>query len=233
MSVTALTAELGVSEATIRRDLVGLDDKGALRRTHGGARRLTLRGVEPPFSARAVSAPGVKARIAAAAIDLLAENESIVLDSGTTCLEVAKRLSEKASTVMPLSLPSLAALSGFPQVTLSLCAGSVRPNELSVVGPLAIETIERFRFDTAIISGCGFSLSDGLTAYDVDDAAVKGAAIRSSSRAILLCDEAKWGELTFVRAAATKAFTTIITDHQLTADEARIAADLEVDVITV
>ena len=72
------------------------------------------------------------------------------------------------------------------------------------MAPLAIETIDRFRFDTAIISGCGFSLRDGLTAYDMDDAAVKGAAIRSSSRAILLCDEAKWGEQTFVRAAATK-----------------------------
>lgn len=109
----------------------------------------------------------------------------------------------------------------------------MRPHELAIVGSLAVETINRFRIDTAIISGCGFSLQDGLTAYDVDDAAVKAAAIRNSSRAILLCDDSKWGESTFAWACPTTVFTTIITDHQFTPDKARIVADLEVDVITI
>lgn len=233
IAVPTLASLLDTSEATIRRDLVKLDELGLLRRTHGGARRVSLRGAEPAFYMRRAVAAEAKERMAEVAVGLIGDGEAVILDSGTSCYEVAKRLGSKEAMVMPLSLRALHALAAFPAVTLSVCAGSVRPQEQSLVGPLAVETIDRFRFDTAIISGCGFSLEGGLTAYDVDDAAVKSAAIRNASRVILLCDDTKWGEHTFAWTAPTKSLSTIITDHRMTPAEGRIAADLGVEVLSI
>jgi DeoR/GlpR family transcriptional regulator of sugar metabolism len=233
VSVADLVDQLGVSEATVRRDLVRLDTEGALRRTHGGARRITLRGVATPFFARSAVNQDAKVRIAATAAGMLTSGESVILDSGTTCLEVAQQMHVSDLHVMPLSLRSAAVLGEMPNVRLTMCGGDIRPHELSHTGALAVSSIAKVRFDTAIMSCCGFSFREGVTSYDAEDAAVKAAAIRYSGRAILLCDESKWGETTFGWAADASDFTTIITDHTPTDAERAEADEHGVEVITV
>lgn len=232
VSVAELVDELGASEATVRRDLVQLDTDGALRRTHGGARRLSLRGVTTPFAARTSVAPDAKSRIAAAAAAMLAPHESVILDGGTTCLEVAHRLRDPSLHVVPLSLRGATVL-GDAGIHLTVCGGDIRPDELSFTGASAVNSIARLRLDTALISCCGFSFAEGVTSYDAEDAAVKAAAVRYSGRVILLCDETKWGRTAFGWLADAAELTTIVTDHVLTADERASAAEAGVEVVVV
>lgn len=232
VSVAELVDRLGASEATVRRDLVQLDKEGVLRRTHGGARRLSLRGVTTPFAARTSVNPEAKRRIAAAAAAMLAPSESVVLDGGTTCLEVARRLQDPSLRVVPLSLRAATVL-GDAGVPITVCGGDIRPDELSATGAQALNSITTMRFDTAVISCCGFSFPEGVTSYDAEDAAIKTAAIRYSGRVVLLCDETKWGRTTFGWVADADALTTVITDHVLSPDEQVRAAELGLEVITV
>lgn len=230
--VADLVEELGASEATVRRDLVQLDKQGALRRTHGGARRLLLRGVTTPFAARALVNAEGKARIAAAAAAMLAHGESVVLDGGTTCLAVAHRLRDPSLRVVPLSLRAATAL-GDAGIQITMCGGDVRPDELSATGARALSSLSTMRFDTAVVSCRGFTLSEGVTSYDGEDAAMKAAVIRHSARVLLLCDETKWGKTAFGWVADARDLATVVTDHVLTHDEQEVVAELGVEVVTV
>src|ERR1700759_73353 len=97
-TVPQLAELTGASEMTIRRDLDVLAAQGVLERVRGGARTLLLRGEEPPFAVRAHEAVEAKRRIAAEVSALIADGETVVLDSGTTCLEVARVLHQRAVT---------------------------------------------------------------------------------------------------------------------------------------
>jgi DeoR/GlpR family transcriptional regulator of sugar metabolism len=207
---------------TIRRDLETLADQGVLERYRGGARSLLLRGEEPPFALRAQDDVEAKRRIAAAVAGMIADGESVLLDSGTTCLEVAHALRERRLTVMPLSLHAANALVGAPQLTLLLPGGAPRPGELALTGPLTEASLAALRFDTAVLGCCGLTAADGLTAYDLADAAVKRAAIASARRVIAVAEAAKLSRTALAVVAPAAALHAVVTD--LTAPEAESAA---------
>ncbi|MFC8451245.1 DeoR/GlpR family DNA-binding transcription regulator [Kitasatospora sp. NPDC057223] len=221
-SVAELAALTGASEMTVRRDLETLADQGVLERYRGGARSLLLRGEEPPFALRAQDDVEAKRRIAAAVAGMIADGESVVLDSGTTCLEVAHALRERRLTVMPLSLHAANALVGAPQLTLLLPGGAPRPGELALTGPLTEASLAALRFDTAVLGCCGLTAADGLTAYDLADAAVKRAAIASARRVIAVAEAAKLSRTALAVVAPAAALHAVVTD--LAAPEAESAA---------
>ncbi|MFD7500388.1 DeoR/GlpR family DNA-binding transcription regulator [Streptomyces sp. NPDC059850] len=225
--VAELAALTGASEMTIRRDLETLAAQGVLERYRGGARSLLLRGEEPPFALRAHEGLDAKRRIAEEVAGLIADGESVVLDSGTTCLEVARvlELEHRRLTVMPLSLHAVNALTGAPQVTLLVPGGRPRPGELALTGPLTQASLAALRFDTAVIGCCGLNAADGLTAYDMDDAAVKRAAIASSRRVIAVAEAAKLARTALAFVAAASALDAVITDGSAADDHTdRLAA---------
>jgi DeoR family fructose operon transcriptional repressor len=219
-TVPELAALAGTSEMTIRRDLDALAAQGALERFRGGARTLLLRGQEPPFALRAHEAADAKHRIAAQAAALITDGEAILLDSGTTCLQVARLLHGRHLTIMPLSLQSIHALSDAPApTTLLLPGGRPRPGEGALTGPLTLASLAALRFDTAIIGCCGLSATDGLTAYDLDDAAVKKAIITSARRVIAATDGSKLGRTAHAHVGPSTLLHTLITDATAPTDE--------------
>lgn len=232
-SVAELAELTGASEMTIRRDLEALADQGVLERYRGGARSLLLRGQEPPFALRAREGLEAKRRIAAEAAAMLSEGESVVLDSGTTCLEVARALRHRRLTVMPLSLHAANALVGAPDLRVLLPGGEPRPGELALTGPLAEASLAALRFDTAIIGCCGLSAPDGLTAYDLADAAVKRAAIASSRRVIAVADAGKLSRAALAVVGPASALHTVVTDRSAPAEETAALSDLGVTVLRV
>nr|WSZ96550.1 DeoR/GlpR family DNA-binding transcription regulator [Streptomyces sp. NBC_00857] len=219
-TVQQLAELTGTSEMTVRRDLDALAVQGVLARVRGGARSLLLRGEEPPFALRAHEAVDAKRRIAAEISALVADGESVLLDSGTTCLEVARLLRERPVTVMPLSLQAIHALSD-PPGTASLMVPGGRPRNIegALTGPLALASLAALRFDTAIIGCCGLSAAEGLTAYDLDDAAVKKAAIASSRRTIVAADGSKLGHTAYAYVGPATLLHTLVTDTTAPADE--------------
>lgn len=223
LSVAELAERTGTSEMTVRRDLELLAEQGLLERYRGGARSVLLRGDEPPFALRASEGAEVKQRIAAAVAEMIADGEAIVIDAGTTCLAVAHALARRRLTVMPLSLHATNALVGAPQLRLLLPGGEPRPGELALTGPLAEASLATLRFDTAVIGCCGLTATNGLTAYDLADAAIKRAAIASAHRVIVVAEAAKLSRTALALVAPAAALHAVVT----TAD----APDEEVDAL--
>ncbi|MEV7217860.1 DeoR/GlpR family DNA-binding transcription regulator [Kitasatospora cineracea] len=230
-TVLELAELTGASEMTVRRDLDALSAQGVLERFRGGARTLLLRGEEPPFALRAREAVDAKRRIAAAISALIADGETVVLDSGTTCLELARLLRERPVTVMPLSLPAIHVLGDAPgPATLIVPGGQPRAAEGALTGPLTLASLSALRFDTAVVGCCALSAADGLTAYDLDDATVKKAATAAARRTAAAADGGKLGRTAFARAVPTDRIHTLVTDP--TAPAAELAA-LEAAGVTV
>lgn len=233
-TVQELAALTGASEMTIRRDLDVLAAQGVLERVRGGARTLLLRGEEPPFGLRAHEALDAKRRIAAEVSSLIADGETVLLDSGTTCLEVARLLRRRPVTVMALSLQAIHVLGEGPApVTLLVPGGQPRAAEGALTGPLTLTSLAALRFDTAVMGCCGLSAAEGLTAYDLDDAAVKKAALASSRRVVVASDGGKLGRTAHAHVGAATLLDTLVTDTSAPAEEVTALEDAGVVVKTV
>ena len=210
LGVGELAELTGTSEMTVRRDLEQLAEQGMLERYRGGARSLTLRGEAPPFALRLQESRDAKRRIAQAVADLIADGEAVVIDSGTTCLEVAHLLTKRRLTVMPLSLHTANALAGAPQLRLLIPGGEPRTDELALTGPLAEASLAALRFDTAVLGCCGLTAS-GMTTYDLADAAIKRAIIASAHRVIAVADPAKFSRTALAFVAPVATLTMVVT----------------------
>lgn len=228
VAVAELAEATGASEMTVRRDLDHLASRGVLRRVHGGAVPAAPSGIEPPFAARATMGIAAKRAIAAAAAELIRDGETIVLDSGTTALELARLLRGRPVTVMPLSLHAAGELADDPAVRLLLPGGEPRPGEQSLIGPLTCASLRALRFDVAVLSPCAFGLEPGLTAFDLGDAEVKRTALAVSARAIVLADGAKWGRAALAHVCPADRPDVVVTDPGAPEDQRAALADLGV-----
>ncbi|AGF60488.1 DeoR-family transcriptional regulator [Streptomyces hygroscopicus subsp. jinggangensis TL01] len=221
---TATVAELadltGASEMTVRRDLDHLAAQGVLERFRGGARTLLLRGDEPPFALRTHEAVDAKRRIAAEVASLITDGETVLLDSGTTCLEVARLLRGRQITVMPLSLQAIDVLGDAPEPTALLVPGGrPRAGEGALIGPLTLASLSALRFDTAVLGCCGLTDGDGMTAYDLNEAAVKKAVVASARRVIAAADGSKLGRTAHAYVGPSTLVDVLVTDATAPADE--------------
>ncbi|MGW2221294.1 DeoR/GlpR family DNA-binding transcription regulator [Nonomuraea sp. NPDC001684] len=230
VSVTELAERHGVSEMTIRRDLDELAQQGVVRRVRGGALSLLLRGEEPPFGVREREAVEAKRRIGVQVAALIADGEAVVLDGGTTVLEVARALAGRRLTVLPLALQAVSLLAAAPRVRLVLPGGEVRKGELNVTGPLAESSIAALRFDTAVIGCCGLSAEHGLTAHDLPEVAVKRAAIAAARRVIVACDSGKFSRTAFGAVCPISRLDVVVTDEGVPPEQrdALLAAGVDV-----
>lgn len=212
VDVAELAGELKTSEVTVRRDLDVLAEAGVLRRVHGGAVSLLMRGEELPFAMREVESLAAKTRIGAAAAALLRDGEAVVVDSGTTGLAVARALSGRRLTVMALSLPSANALTGNPATKVLIPGGSARFGEGSLVGAMTEASLRGLRFDTMVLTCCGYTVEGGVTAHDLQDAAVKRAALDSSNRTLLVAEGAKFARTALAVVCAFDRVDVVVTD---------------------
>ncbi|MEU5695607.1 DeoR/GlpR family DNA-binding transcription regulator [Actinosynnema sp. NPDC020468] len=218
VAVGALAELVGASEMTVRRDLDVLEREGLLRRVRGAAVGM-LSGEEIPFAARSRQRTDAKRRIGAAVADLLDDGETVVLDGGSTTLEVARRLVDRRLTVLPLSLHAADVLRAAEQVRLVLPGGDVRPGELVFVGPLTEHAFDVMRFDTLVLGSCGLSARDGVSAHDLAEGAVKKAAVAASARVVAAIDGAKFGRTAFGRVCPVEELDVLVTDVDAPADE--------------
>ncbi|NQE92100.1 DeoR/GlpR transcriptional regulator [Nocardia terpenica] len=230
VTVTELARALATSEVTIRRDLAELEQAGVLRRVRGGAVSALPRGEEMPYAMRELERVEAKARIAAAAAALIADGESVILDSGTTGSAAAQALSARRLTVIPLAVHAITVLAAAPRIQLLLPGGTVRPGESTLVGPMVEQNLAALRCDTMLLTCCGFSPRRGVTAYDLQDAAVKRAGMAAAARTVALLDSAKFARTALAVVCATSAIDIVVTDTDAPPDA---VAALEADGIEV
>lgn len=180
-----LVASLGVSEDTVRRDLRDLADQGLLRRVHGGA----LAAASPPisFAERLEVGQEEKVALAVAALPLLQGARLIVLDGGTSALELARRLpSVYAGTVVTNAPPVAAALAGHPKTEVVLVGGRLLKEQQVTVGSAAVEALHTVRADVCVLGICSIHPDVGVTTPGDEEAQVKRAMVACSGRVIAL-----------------------------------------------
>jgi DeoR/GlpR family transcriptional regulator of sugar metabolism len=210
--VEELTDALGVSAATIRRDLEELERLGELRRVHGGAVSLGDRLVEPLFDEKATIRPREKQAIAAAAVAYINPNDTIYLDGGSTVLELARLLFEREDvTVVTNSLRAAYELAGSgPRVIL--VGGELRRLSQTFVGPLTRLMLEGLHLQKAFMGTIGLTI-DGPTTTDPNEAYTKALVCGRADAVYLLADSSKLGKVALAQAGALQQITTLITDH--------------------
>jgi DeoR/GlpR family transcriptional regulator of sugar metabolism len=207
-----LAAALDCSEMTVRRDLESLEQDGGLRRVHGGAASVFLSAEETPYGIRALESREAKAAIGEAAGGLLSDGETVILDGGTTAMEVARALRSRRMTVMPLALRPVFELHECPGINLLLPGGEVRPGELSLTGGLTEHSISQLRFDTCVMGPCGIDVKAGITTHLLAETAVKRAAARASQRVIAVADSSKLGRVAFGHVCDLEDIDIVLTD---------------------
>jgi DeoR/GlpR family transcriptional regulator of sugar metabolism len=164
VSVNELNLLLEVSEATIRRDLDALAQSGWVRRTHGGAVRVTRAGKEPPILQRQVKYQTEKQLIGQRAASMVKEGQTIFLGSGTTVHEVARNIRDVPDlTIITNTLNVVNELVDCDNVELVVIGGMFRQSELSMVGHIAEQAIREFRADKVIMGMRGVDPEHGFT----------------------------------------------------------------------
>jgi DeoR/GlpR family transcriptional regulator of sugar metabolism len=215
LSVAELATMFDVSDMTIRRDLVRLEERGILQRTHGGASILKRPTGDHPYYARVSEQVQEKAAIARLAAARVQAGETIVLDAGTTIARLASLLVEKRDlTVITNSLHVVSELQHAPGINLIVTGGTLWEPTMSLVGPVAISTLHRFAADTAFLATPALSLEAGITNSNLYEAEVKATMIEIARETVLLADHTKFGRTSYAKVAPLTALHCLITDDR-------------------
>ena len=213
--VEDLKAELGVSTATIRRDLHELEEEGELRRVHGGAMSIDAGPIEARFEAKAATNPAQKRRIAERAAAMVEPDAKIYLDAGTTCLELAKLLAPRTDiTIVTNSIPAINELAGTGP-RLIVIGGELRTLSQALVGPLSTPVLDQLYLDHAFVGAFSLSLDAGLTTTDPAEAFTKEHVLTRTREAVLLVDGSKLGTRSFAQAGRLDQIDVVITAAEL------------------
>ncbi|MGC9159346.1 MAG: DeoR/GlpR family DNA-binding transcription regulator [Terracidiphilus sp.] len=194
-NVEQLSAILGVSEATIRRDLAVLARERRLVRTYGGAAVLVgAREPEAPLEERKAAQYEQKEAIARAAVRHVADGQTVLLDGGTTCAALARQLAARRDLhVVTNNLLVVEALANVPSLRLTLIGGDLRSSSMSTLGPLAELTLSRLSVDSAFLSADGVVAGLGLCEASAEQAWLKDRILSRAAQVIVLADSTKLG----------------------------------------
>ena len=199
-----VSQELGLSEDTIRRDLRELASEGRLQRVHGGA--LPASPAVGDFAARQQLAPDGKVAIGRAAAKLVRPGQVVILDGGTTTLQLAKHLPLDLKATVVTHSPTIAvALVEHPAVEVVLIGGRLFKHSVVAVGAAAIEAIARIRADVYFMGVTGIHPQAGLSTGDLEEAHIKRALMASASETYVLVSAEKLNAASpYVIAAVTE-----------------------------
>jgi DeoR/GlpR family transcriptional regulator of sugar metabolism len=206
-----LVDALGVSEDTVRRDLRELASGGLVQRVHGGA--LLPAPASVSFAQRLQVAPEAKAHLAEAALPLLAGANVVLLDGGTTALELARRLPpDRACTVVTNAPPVAAALAAHPCADVVLIGGRMLKDSQTTVGAEAVEALRQVRADVCVLGICSVDAELGITTSHQEEAHVKRAMVAASAEVIALATADKLQTASPWVVAPVADLTHLVTD---------------------
>ncbi len=215
-SVDELARHFGVSDMTIRRDLALLAGQGRVIRTHGGAAPADRISFEFQFRARAQSHAPAKAAIAAAAVRLVADHQTLLLDTGTTTLALARELRQRQGlTVVTASLAIASELQFCDQVQLLLLGGHLRRGSPDVIGPMTEQNLETLRGDIAFIGADAIGLDGAVYNADLAVTRMLKMMIANARKVYCMADSSKIDREALLRLGWLKQWTGLITDAAL------------------
>jgi len=230
VSVERLSELFGISPITVRRDLEKLQNEGYLKKVHGGAiAEQSFFEHEPIYSDHIKLFRAEKERIGKEASNRINDNDVVIIESGTTCLQVIHNLEDKKNLKIATAgietaneLWKLATIR--KDFEISVCGGIIRPQSNTYVGPHAISFFNNINADIAFIGAVAISLDKGMATATQFDAEITKSIIQCSKKIILLSDSSKFGKYSYINVTPLEILDEIITDSNLNED---IRKDIE------
>jgi len=222
VGVGDLADTLGVSAATVRRDLQLLEEQRLLARTHGGA---VAHGVlyELPLRYRSARHQAQKARVARAVAARIPDGSAVGMTGGTTTTEVARALADRERlTVVTNSLSIASELAVRPNLRLVVTGGVARTESYELVGPLAESALSNLNLDLVVVGVDGIAVGAGFTTHHEVEAHTNRALIARARRVVVVADSSKIGQIAFARICGLEAVHEVISDTG--ADRSEVAA---------
>jgi DeoR family transcriptional regulator, aga operon transcriptional repressor len=236
VSLREFSDELGISAATVRRDLADLDYQRLLRRTHGGATLIGARA-ELPVALRDTQFLDAKRLIAREMARLIpTERHAVALSGGSTTAQVARALSNHRDlTIITNSLTIATLVTTYPRLKVIMTGGSLRPQSLELVGVLAENTFNAINVGTAILGTDGVTATGGVTTHDETEARTNHAMVMHAQRTIVVADGSKIGRLALAKVADISQIDALITDDSADPDalDALRRTGIELHVVSV
>ncbi len=239
ISVERLCEQLRVSVHTVRRDLQEMENRGLLRRKHGGAailEPLLYEGfkADKSFQELVGRFSAEKRRIGRAAAETIQDGEVIALTAGTTTTEVIRNLPLNKHLVVVANTVNVAMeLSTRKDVDVFMTGGHLRGEWFSLVGTTAIESMRKVMVDRLFIGVNGIDAERGLTCYNSDEAEINRAMVRQAKRKIAVVDSSKFGVVAHWSICETQDVDVIITDTAISKIELKKFSKKGIQVIAV
>jgi len=218
--VDDLTEQFKCSPSSIRLDLAELESRKILKRTHGGA--ILAEKVEKDFvfgknflNQRVETNKDEKERIAQAVVELIHDGDSIMIDGGSTTFYVAQHLSAKRGlTIITTSLYLLPSLIENSEMKIFMTGGLIHRDFQDLIGEIAVDSLQRFTPDCAIMGIDAFSLEQGFTTTEPAMAQIKKQMISVCKKAIIVADSSKFGKTCLFHVANIKDVYALVTDKK-------------------
>ena len=241
LQVEEAAKALGVSEATVRRDLDELARQQMLTRIRGGA---VAKGVtyDLPLRYKSERHPTEKQRIAAVAAGLVRPGQVAGLNGGTTTTEVARALATRRDLNSQVPPPALTVVTNALNIATELAVrqhikivttgGVARPQSYELTGPLATGVLEQVTLDVAILGVDGIDAAAGATAHHEGEASTNRLMARQAALVVIAADSSKIGRRAFARICTAGEIDVLVTDTGIAAEDAARLEDAGVDVVT-
>lgn len=194
VSVEMLVEQLGVSEATIRRDLQQMADLRMISRYHGGAKLNSDQTGEPPMLFKSETNIEAKNKVARLAASLIQDNQMVYVDAGSSTYEMLNYITAKNITIITIGIPHIHKLTQNSMRTIVL-GGTIRWSTQAITGYQTLKQLDDMYFDVAFIGVNGIHKQLGYTTTNEQEAAVKSKVIEHSNTAYLLADATKFNKL--------------------------------------
>jgi DeoR family transcriptional regulator of aga operon len=236
VTVQDLVKRFGVSAVTIRSDLDTLTEAGALVRSHGGALKPLGGPTDISIDVKEILHHDEKVRIGIAAAQLIQNDETIILDSGTTTLEVARQIAArkfKSLTVITNGLNLAIELAKLPQVRLIMVGGMLRHVSHSVVGPHAEQMLQGLNADRLFLGVDGLDMNIGLMTPDVLEAQLNAQLIRVAREVNVVADSTKFRRRSLSLIAKLESVHRIITDDKIDPETAATVRGKGIELVIV
>lgn len=238
LPVDALARELGVSEWTVRRDLIRLVDDGLVQRKHGAVALVVPSPVPrlDTFESRRLENQAAKEAIGRMAAQRLRPYDAIALGAGTTTTLVARELArthQKPMHVMTNALNIAMDLAFCPSLQVTCAGGDVRSDHFTLTGPVAERALRNHYYDVAVIGVSGITIDEGLTVDNQLDARTLEIMIEQSRRLVVVADASKVGRVHFVRLMPLAKVDMLVMDTSVSPQFRDMVSQLDVEFVGV
>ena len=233
VAVSELSKKFNVSEVTIRNDLSHLEKKGLLIKTRVGGLRTQRVGIDQQLNEKAKLNSREKAAIGKKAAEFINNNDTIILDSGTTTVEIAKNLNNIHNLTVITNALNIASQLIREEIKVILLGGILRTSSLSLIGPIGEHNIKNFYCDKCFLGVDGIDSQSGIFTPNFEEANLNRLMIEVSKEVIIVTDSSKFKRKSFAHIAPISKLNMIITDSKIPEDEFKSLQNKGIKVILV